>query len=187
LEQMRRALLVLVAGLVVTCGGGAANQQAASPKALTYQQLAARPLKLPAISSGQTCPASPITLKGGAAPRIGTHVLFGFGTAGPQGGYAWNKTVWELPPSSSLPIVLLRGGRLDGSGTLYFDGQGIGPSDAKQVTVVDSRGGQTPFFSELRLPLDSNAAFYAYPTTAGCYAIQADSDSFSEVIVFPAS
>jgi hypothetical protein len=184
---MRRALLVLVAGLVVACGGGAASQQAASPKALTYQQLAARPLKLPTVSAGQTCPANPITLNGGTAPRIGTHVLLGFGTAGPQGGYAWNKTVWELPPSSSLPIVLLRGGRLDGSGTLYFDGQGNGPSGAKEITVVDSRGGQTPFFSELRLPLDSNAAFYAYPTTAGCYAIQADSDGFSEVIVFPAS
>jgi hypothetical protein len=35
--------------------------------------------------------------------------------------------------------------------------------------------------------LQCNAAFYAYPTTSGCYAIQADSDSFSEVIVFPAS
>jgi hypothetical protein len=184
---MRKALVVLVAGLVVACGGGVANQKPASPKPLTYQQLAARPLKLPTISPGQSCPGNPITLEGGTAPRIGTHVLLGFGTAGPQGGYAWNKTVWELPPSSSLPIVLLRGSRLDGSGTLYFDGRGTGPSDAKQVTVVDSRGGQTPFFSELRLPLDSNAAFYAYPTTAGCYAIQADSDSFSEVLVFPAS
>jgi hypothetical protein len=184
---MRKALVVLVVGLVVACGGGTSNEQAASPKPLTYQQLAARPLKLPAVSAGQACPANSIKLNGGTAPRIGTHVLLGFGTAGPQGGYAWNKTVWELPPSSSLPIILLRGGRLDGSGALYFDGQGPGPTDAKQVTVVDSRGGQTPFFSELRLPLDSNAAFYAYPTTAGCYAIQADSDGFSEVIVFHAS
>ncbi|MHB8611240.1 MAG: hypothetical protein ACYDAL_02275 [Candidatus Dormibacteraceae bacterium] len=82
---------------------------------------------------------------------------------------------------------MLRGGRLDGSGALYFDGQGTGPTDAKEITVVDPGGGQTPFFGELRLPLDSNAAFYAYPTTAGCYAIQADSDGFSEVIVLPAS
>ena len=46
---------------------------------------------------------------------------------------------------------------------------------------------QLPLFSEWRLPLDSNAAFYAYPTTAGCYAIQADSDNFTEVIIFAAS
>src|SRR5438067_5617365 len=144
---MRKALLVLVAGLVVACGGGAENQAVSSPKPLTYQQLAARPLKLPTVSPGQPCPANPVTLEGGTAPRIGTHVLLGFGTAGPKGGYAWNKTVWELPPSSSLPMVLLRGGRLDGSGVLYFDGQGTGPSDAQQITVVDSRGGQTPFFS----------------------------------------
>jgi hypothetical protein len=149
---MRKALVALMAGVVVACGGGAVNQQASGPRLLTYQQLAARPLKLPAVKSGQACPANPITLEGGTAPRIGMHIPLGFGTVGPQGGYAWKKTVWELPPSSSLPIGLLRGGRRDGSGMLYFDGLAIGPSDAKEITVVDSRGGQTPSFSELRLP-----------------------------------
>ncbi len=122
-------------------------------------------------------------------PRLASErtCCLGLARPDPRAAMPGTRRFWELPPSSSLPIVLLRGSRLDGSGTLYFDGQGTGPSDAKQVTVVDSRGGQTPFFSELRLPLDSNAAFYAYPTTAGCYAIRADSGSFSEVIVFPKS
>jgi hypothetical protein len=187
MERTRTGLAALVVGLVVACESTTAGP-VATPSPLSYQQLGARPLKLPAVAAGRACPASPINLNGaGSAPRIGTHVLLGFGTAGPEGNYAWNKTVWELPPSSSLPMVLLRGGRLDGQGKLFFDGEGTGPPGAAQMTVTDSRGGQTIFFSELRLPDDSNAAFYTYPTTSGCYAIQADSGSFSEVIVFTAS
>lgn len=185
---MRISVSALVVGLVVVACGSSVAGPITTPSPLTYQQLGARPLKLPPVAAGQACPVNPITLKGGGnAPRIGTHVLLGFGTAGPQGNYPWNKTVWEFPPASSSPIVLLRGGQLDGQGKLYFDGQGTAPPSAAQITVIDSRGGHTPFFSELRLPDDSNAAFYAYPTTSGCYAIQADSDTFSEVIVFTAS
>ena len=53
--------------------------------------------------------------------------------------------------------------------------------------MTDPQGGQEPFYSELRLSVDNNAVFYTYPTSPGCYAIQADSDSFSEVIVFKAT
>jgi hypothetical protein len=80
---------------------------------------------------------------------------------------------------------LLRGSRLDNAGTLYFGGVGVSRTDVA-VTVTDLQGAQVPFYGDLRLPIDSSAAFYTYPTGAGCYGIQADSDGFSEVIVFKA-
>jgi len=179
---MRNLISMLLVGIVIACGGSEASR--VTTPALTYQQLAARPLKLPVIPAGQPCPANAITLQGGTASRIGTHLRLGFGGAGPQSNYPWNKTVWDLPSVSSLPNILLRGRRVDGEGQLYFDGDGHGPSDAVRMTVADSRGGQTAFYSELGLPRDAGVAFYTYPTTSGCYAIQADSDRFSEVIVF---
>ena len=184
---MRTFASVVLVGLVLACAGNIASQVASSPSPLTYQQLAARTMKLPALGPGQPCSANSITLEGGTAPRIGTHLRLGFGGAGPRGGFAWNKTVWDRPTTPGLPNVLLRGARLDGPGRLYFEGDGNGPSDASRITVADPRGGQSPFYSDLRLPVDSSAAFYTYPTTPGCYAIQAESDGFSEVIIFGAT
>ena len=83
--------------------------------------------------------------------------------------------------------VLLRGRRLDGQGRLYFGENGLGTTAVAGITVTDPQGGQVPFSPELRLPVDSSAAFYLYPMTSGCYGIQADSDGFSEVIVFEAT
>jgi hypothetical protein len=81
---------------------------------------------------------------------------------------------------------LIRGARVDGVGELHFGGNGISNPGVTEITVTDPAGGHVPFYPELRLPVDSNAAFYLYPTTAGCYAMQADSDNFSEVVVFKA-
>ena len=181
---MRTVASALLMGVVMACSGNGTSQVTTNHPPLTYQQLAARPLRLPSLPPDRTCPTNSISLQGGTAPRIGTHVRLGFGGAGPHGGSPWNKTVWDMPSVSSLPNVLLRGGRLDGPGSLYFDGDGNGSPEANRRTVVDALGAQTAFYSELRLPRDSNAAFYTYPTTSGCYAIRADSDRFSEIIVF---
>lgn len=187
---MRTVFGLLLIGLMVACTGGSAGP-VASPSPLTYQQLAARPLKLPAINMEQLCPTSPVTLFGGTAPRVGAPVGFGFGVRAdgspwPAGGYALNKTVWEFSGPPWFRHVLLRGGRVDGLGKLYFGGSGISNPDVNGIKVPDRSGGQVPFYPQLRLPVDSNAAFYLYPTTVGCYAMQADSDKFSEVVVFKA-
>jgi len=111
----------------------------------------------------------------------------GFGSSvGPQGAYAFNKTVWDFASAPLVRNVLLRGSRLDGAGSLYFGGVEEGRSDLAGVSVTDSQGAKVPFYGDLRLPIDSSAAFYTYPMTAGCYGIQADSDGFSEVMVFKA-
>jgi len=158
-----------------------------APTPIAFQLFRARPLKLPVLAIGSRCPVTAVTLLGGAAPRVGTPLRLGFGnSAGPQGAYAFNKTVWDFATAPLVRNVLLRGSSLDGAGTLYFGGVGVGRSDLAGVTVTDSQGVDVPFYSDLRLPIDSSAAFYAYPTSAGCYGIQADSDGFSEVIVFKA-
>ena len=182
---MRTALVVLVAGVTVACGGGPPSVVATSP--VTYSQLAARPLHLPTVDGEQFCPTSRVTLLGGTAPRLGAPLEFGFGVRAdgspwPTGSYALNKTVWEFSGPESMPTVLLRGARIDGLGELYFGGNDIQGSGAR---VIDAEGTMN-FYSQLGLPGGSAGSFYTYPTKAGCYAIQADSDNFSEVVVFKA-
>ena len=182
---MRCALVVLLVELLVACGGGPPGVVATSP--LTYSRLAARPLHLPTVESEQFCPISRVTLLGGTAPRLGAPLEFGFGMRAdgspwPTGNYALNKTVWEFSGPQSMPTVLLRGARIDGLGELYFGGNGIHGSGAR---VIDADGTMN-FYSQLILPGGTAGSFYTYPTKAGCYAIQADSDNFSEVVVFKA-
>jgi len=159
-----------------------------APLEITYQLLRARPLKLPIVAAGSPCPVSPVTLLGGVAPRVGTPLRLGFGNAvGPQGAYAFNKTVLDFATPPFSPEVLLRGSRLDGLGKLYFGGPGVAPNETAVISVTDPQGSQVPFYGELQLSVDTSAVFYTYPTSAGCYGIQADSDGSSEVIVFRVS
>jgi hypothetical protein len=159
------------------------------PSPITYRTLRARPLELPIVAAGSPCPVSPVTLLGGVAPRVGTPLRLGFGNpVGPQGAYAFNKTVLDYANPPSSPEVVLRGGRLDGPGKLYFGGPGVTPNEAAAaVSVIDPQGGRAPFYGELQMSVGSSAVFYTYPTTAGCYGIQVDSEGFSEVVVFTVS
>jgi hypothetical protein len=155
---------------------------------VTFQLLNARPLKLPIVASGSPCPVSPITLLGGVAPRVGAPLRLGFGnTVGPQGAFAFNKTVLDFATPPSSPEVLLRGSRLDAPGKMYFGGFGVAPNQAVDISVTDLQGGQAPFYSDLQLSIENSAVFYTFPTSAGCYGIQADAVDFSEVIVFAAT
>ena len=182
-----RTAVFLVVGLVVACGG-APSQVVSSPSPSSYEQLAARPLKLPLVSSGQQCPVSPVTMHGGDGSRIGSPLRLGFGhDPTPKGGYAFNKTVWDFASAPLIRDVVLRGARIDGSDQLYFGGNGMSAQQVAATTVTDPNGGQMPFYEQLRIPVESSSAFYTYPTTSGCYAIQADSQDFSEVIVFKAT
>ena len=181
---------MLLVGVLAACGGATAGS-VGSPTPMSIQELAQRPLKFPPVAAGKPCPTSDVTLLGGTAPRLGKPISFGFGTRAdgspwPNGGNALNKAVWDYSGSMMQLTALLRGGRLDGQGSLYFAGNGISNPEPSRITVPDPQGGQILFYPLLRLPVESNAAFYLYPTTAGCYAIQADSDKFSEVVIFKA-
>lgn len=158
------------------------------PPPIPVQLLRARPLILPTIAPGGACPVSPVTLVGGVAPRIGTPLRLGFGSAaGPEGAFAFNKTVLDYITAPASPTVLLRGIRLDGTGKLYFGRPGLVGALAPAIRVADPQGSEVPFYSDLPLSVDSSSVFYTYPTSPGCYGIQVDAEGFSEVIVFDAT
>jgi hypothetical protein len=101
----------------------------------------------------------------------------------PQGNFPWNKTGWMLADGAHGP-VLFRGGRVGGSGKLTFSGT---PADPSEVGVsLTSGGGVTGTFYERVIDRGTQDAFYVYPATKGCYAIQVDGPSFEDVIVITA-
>jgi hypothetical protein len=101
----------------------------------------------------------------------------------PKGNFPWNKTVWVLLDGVQGP-VLLRGGRVDGAGKLMFSGNRANPSE--RGLTLSSDGGVSATFYENVVDRGTNDAFYVYPATAGCYAMQVDGPSFEDVIVITA-
>jgi hypothetical protein len=101
----------------------------------------------------------------------------------PQGNFPWNKTVWVLVDGARGP-VLFRGGRVDGTGSLKFSGN---PADKSEIGVtLSSGGGVSASFYERVIDSGPDDAFYVYPATRGCYALQVDGASFQDVIVISA-
>jgi len=186
----RLAFAFVLATLLAGCGlaagapassspAGSSIQPTASPDART---LLARPLKLPVVPAGSACPVSPVASRklDIANPRGGGPLYLGGPM--PQGAYAWNKTVWVLVDGAHGP-VLFRGTRLDGAGSLRFSGSSAVPSDQG---VTPSGGMSETFYTSVIVHADADA-FYVYPATSGCYALQADGPSFQEVIVISAT
>ena len=101
----------------------------------------------------------------------------------PHGNFPWNKTVWVLVDGARGP-VLFRGGRADGAGSLKFSGS---PADPAEMGVTPlSGGGVGATFYERVIDSGAADAFYIYPATTGCYALQVDGPSFEDVIVITA-
>jgi hypothetical protein len=132
-------------------------------------RLLARPLHLPTVRPGATCPVAAVAKTslghglgaGPAFPRWGTG-----STMKVVGGV--HKVLWFVLPSYKGPL-LIRGGRVDGRGELHVDELG---------TVKSS----------VFLEQTDMAPRYRPSTTwvpsAGCYAYQIDGTTFSRTIVF---
>jgi hypothetical protein len=146
--------------------------------------LLGRALKLPVVQPGSACPVTPVATRqlGIGQPR-GSGPFY-LGGPMPHGAFAWNKTVWVLVDGAHGP-VLFRGGRVDGAGVLRFSGS---PADSSDHGMTQSsNGGVTATFYQ-RVIVDGVAdAFYVYPATTGCYALQVDGPSFEQVIVVSAT
>jgi hypothetical protein len=162
-----------------TAGPAAGPTLVADPAALL-----ARPLKLKAVQSGSACPITPVSSRklDVTDPR-GSGPFF-LGGEMPRGAFPWNKMVWVLVDGAQGP-VLLRGARVDGSGSLQFSGN---PASASEKgAILSSNGGVSATFYQRVIDQGAGDAFYVYPETQGCYALQVDGPSFEDVIVIRAS
>jgi hypothetical protein len=160
-----------------------------------------RPLHLPAVAPGGACPVSAShTLPAGAGfnteyPAIGEGPmrLTGPGTVefehppAPGSGYentGWGgqKVIWSIDAAYTGP-VLLRGDRIDGAGELRFD---------HYLSALGSQGAGGTAYPELAYPALEGVRFVRTHPSAlrmqvpGCYAVQVDGTTFSEIIVFRA-
>jgi len=189
---MRRAVVAGVLALLLAgCGlagdpaGSAPTSTPTSPTATPVAiTLLARPLKLPPVQPGSACPVTPVANRDVGIGNPQGRGPFYLGGPMPRGNFAWNKTVWVLVDGAHGP-VLFRGGRVDGAGSLKFSGSRADPSDAS--VSLSSDGGVSATFHERVIDPGPENAFYVYPATAGCYAIQVDGPSFEDVIVISAA
>ncbi len=162
-----------------------------------WNALRARPVRLPMLPQGAICPAAKgYTVHASYGPAIGDGPAYvvGMGTdgvlhaagpaAGSRGAAAWGYqfTLFVIDPTYQGP-VLARGAQIDGGHSLLFNG-GLDQLDGFSPETIT-------LLSQLRL--ESGPKFgLPWPTfpvdlrmlTPGCYAIQMDGVTFSEVIIF---
>jgi len=179
-------MATLLAGCGLAAGAPASSSPAGAPTnpsaSADVRALLARPLQLPLVPAGSACPVSPVAARELKISNPRGSGPFYLGGPMPQGGYAWNKTVWVLVDSAQGP-VLFRGRRVDGAGSLRFSGS---PADPSDHGVTPSGGVSETFYTSVIVHADADA-FYIYPATSGCYALQVDGPSFQEVIVISAA
>jgi hypothetical protein len=200
------AVVAIVAGgVAVNSSGGTGHHQVTPAAALVpvpdgIPAALGRPLHLPHVAVGTPCPISAShTYPAGegfnspyAAVGDGPFTLTGNGRvavdltpADPDQyaakGWPGTKVIWRIAGNYAGPL-LVRGGRLDAAGGMLFD-------DAVRDVPVGGAAGQT-VYPELAYPqLDTAPGPLTYPgtlrvQTPGCYGIQVDGTSFSEVITF---
>ena len=187
--MLSKLLSVAAAMLLVGCGRATVATVGTTPTSITIaanaESLMARPLKLPAVQPGATCPVTPVAnVSPGVANPRGRGPFY-LGGPMPKGAFPWNKTVYAVTGSAVPGPVLFRGGRIDGVGRLQFSGPPATPSD--KATHLTSDGGVSDDFFDHVLLVGGGGALYVYPSTRGCYAIQVDASTYQDVIVVSAS
>lgn len=131
-----------------------------------------RPLHLPKLAPGVSCPTSVAGGPLGANPATSLTVT-------PFVGSAWSggRITWTASAAYGGP-VLIRGRQLGGPHAVGF-GEGHVPYDELQL-LAPATGAPTPAGGGRAWPS------FTRVRTPGCYAYQVDGTSFSEVIVFQA-
>lgn len=191
-SQSRVAASVALAAALVLAVGGAAS--AARKPHWTWRSLH-RPLHIPRIAAGASCPLSPRTRvdlgaegvrslpgRGPAYPNfVGQAQTLEFVYPPPResvfSGSSWsgNKVLWWVSGRYHGP-VLIRGRQLDGPRLLRFDDGIVPPAETRILPgpgYGPSKGARDhPSFTRVR--------------AAGCYGYQVDGVGFSRVIVFRA-
>jgi hypothetical protein len=146
----------------------------------SLQPLRSRSLHLPQPTPGVQCPVSTGQSKQVNLPNTPRKwPKFGFGTgpvylSGDAAWYAQGGALFLVSPDASGPI-LLRGTRIDGAPAWLFDVPSNTSSDRPHELVLWPMTGSPQW----RM---GGGEFGSVP--AGCYGVQADGASFSEIILF---
>jgi hypothetical protein len=152
-----------------------------------------RALHLPTLAAGDRCPASK------PAPEIAGKKYGVDGAIGPgpvypilgrpgllaffrpdewgRGPWAGQKVLWFVRPDYKGP-VLIRGRRLDGTQWMRFDG---GATPRSEIRLA--RGETVTWTGQA--PGSRGRPSYVRVRAPGCYGVQVDGTTFSEVVVFP--
>jgi hypothetical protein len=154
---------------------------------IRWTALEIRPLHLPQLAPGAVCPRSsgkdllpyfPTAYGKGpvyAALLPGSDGIVHYASGPQQAGWFYVNFAWLLHSAHVQP-TLVRGRQLDGSNELRF-GRGQKPARELRIptwrTFPEPHWSWSPSYDRLRAP--------------GCYALQADSRTFSTVIVFQAA
>jgi hypothetical protein len=153
-----------------------------------------RPLHLPKVAPGTSCPVSRIDrridwrrVKFPGSPGVGRGPVYpGLGEAGGRltatpdvqygGPWAGGKVFWYVRPRYRGP-VLIRGHRLDGPQRLGFNGLRLPARELRiERGITVSWDGRPP--GSRGIPSDVRVR------TAGCYGVQIDGRSFSRIVIF---
>ena len=159
---------VLAIGIAACAASPQAEVHTSASVAASSQT--AQPLKLPTLQPGSVCPVSAqqdfATQPGNKLPGYG----YGPGPVFLSGQTQWFSGVYALilvSPANSGKVIV-RGHQLDGTNGMPFRGQqGDG-----NITIAPGSPGQWR---------QKDAVVSGAP---GCYGLQVDGDSFSEIIVF---
>ena len=206
----RFMLLIILLFVLAACSSDqpgttktATNGASMRTKALTatpLQTLEQRPLQLPIVAPGASCPTSPekrvdprLVVVQGDGPVYATTgtdkimspaVLFyadaqHWGNGVDSHGWGGAKVIWFVNPSYH-GLVLIRGHQVDGPYEIRFDIPAQFDAPAQQLMhqlVIDPSRGGSPW---------PNGGGNTRLQAPGCYAYQVDGTTFSYVIVFKA-
>jgi hypothetical protein len=181
----------------ISCGGPTASTPSPSPTIdqVKLAQLEGKPLSLPVVPPGGTCPVTPMsTIDYGNGPTTvyGGGPVYGFG--GPIATTTWgdyfDATYFADPQVTGIVLVRIHDIRSDRGGVF------IGPYGAGSVVGTDTIGGKA-VQQQSELVLNASHPPATFGTSrwgiwhlqqglaagTGCWGIQIDGVGFSEVVV----
>ena len=175
-----------------------------TPSPEEWSALEGRPLHPPQLGPGGACPVSrghPVQQWGAAVGSDTVYAVYGtassvngvlqyadaqtFGAGTNTTDWGGQKVLWIIPSGYQGPVLIREEGQLDGPHRLRFNG-GI-------LQALSADLASAPLLSELRLvggavsgQTTATWGTYLRLQAPGCYAMQVDGSSFTEVIVFRA-
>lgn len=158
--------------------------------------LADRPMKLPHLAAGATCPQAKFSRPTPASGYgLGDGPVYAIGVQGLRSDpSSVTKVLWTADPIYAGPIRI-RGSQLDGSRGLLFEAASGNQWTGSPVKALHTPNGVVDLVSELDFQETGTSTgapwrywpSFTYVETPGCYAWQVDGVSFTELIAVAVS